>query len=75
MSDIKWECPHCGHPAGTRGAEHEKFDWEFDDARHQKELWRCEECDGWYFTYWKLERITALEENGANKTMEHTAAK
>jgi len=67
---IEWECPHCGNHSGTRAAEHDRFDWMVEDARSMKELWQCTECYlwqctecyGYYFAYFKLEKITKCQE-------------
>lgn len=62
VEEVEWECPHCGDPSGTRAAEHDRFDWMIQDARSIKELWQCAECYGYYFTYFRLEKITKCKE-------------
>ena len=57
-----WKCPHCGHRSGTMVFSHDRFDYMFEDPNHMKELWQCSECDGWFFAYFKLYKITAVQE-------------
>ena len=60
---IKWACPHCKHESGTMAADHEQFDWMFEDAEEMKQLWQCAECHEYYFVYYEVVKITALKES------------
>jgi len=59
---VKWECPHCSHFSGTMAADHDQFDWMFEDAGEMKQLWQCSKCYEYYFIYYEVSKITALKE-------------
>jgi hypothetical protein len=58
---IEWKCPHCG---GIEVADSDNFDWSFRNDREMKELWECYSCCGYYFVYYKIDKIVAMKEEG-----------
>ena len=58
----EWKCPHCKHDFSTMVADHEKFDFQMHTATTMKQLWRCDNCNGYHFAYFELSSITRLWE-------------
>ena len=58
---MKWKCPHCGDEPAKQIIPSDELSWSVD-VKHKKELWCCDECNEYYFAYFKLTKIVALKE-------------
>ena len=62
MKIKNWECPHCKMDSGAMIEDHDCFDWQMHSPNTMKQLWRCDNCNGYYFVYFELSSITPLWE-------------